>query len=415
MEAAELELPYLAIDEAAFAADPYPHFAEARERHPWLARSPYGYVINEYHAMRELMRNEANFRMPHRHIVEVMGATGTPWGNFIHETIQAADEADHKRIRDVVAPAFTPRAANQQRQLMARVIARQLDQWVPLGGGVMRFDFEEFAAAFPITVFCEMVGASPDVVPGIRRSMEAIGAAFSMDKKLLPRLQEAVDQMQGFVEALVADRRAGRRLHPDPDLLDALLAGVDSGRLSDKELFNLLIFLFVAGYDTSKNVLTLTMYRMIEEPDIYRRCAEDLCYAKKVIEESFRYANPVTSSRVVEHDFTYRDVHFPKDVQLFFPWSMATRDPRAVDDPETFDPFRAQTNTHLSFGLGPRICLGRYIALAQLEEGLHLIAQRILRPRLAGAVGWRHFPGTWGLRGLPIEFDTAEENAAAQP
>ena len=414
MEAAELELPYLAIDQASFAANPYPHFAEAREQHPWLARSPYGYVINDYFAMRELMRKEEYFRMPHAHIVEVMGATGTPWGNFIHETIQAADEATHKRIRDVVAPAFTPRAANQQRALMARVIARLLDQSAPRGAGTLSFDFEEFAANFPITVFCEMVGASPDVVPGIRKSMEAIGAAFSMDSALLPRLQEATHQMQGFVEELVAERRAGRRLDPEPDLLDALIGAVDSGKLSDGELFNLLIFLFVAGYDTSKNVLTLTMYRMIEEPDIYRRCAEDRDYCRKVVEESFRYCNPVTSSRVVEHDLVYRDVHFPKDVALFFPWSMATRDPRAIDDPETFDPLRAQTNTHLSFGLGPRICLGRYIALAQIEEGLHLIARRILRPRLAGAVGWRHFPGTWGLKGLPIEFETVEETVEAE-
>ena len=94
------------------------------------------------------------------------------------------------------------------------------------------------------------------------------------------------------------------------------------------------------------------------------------------------------------------------------PFSVATRDPRAVENPEAFDPDRKQTNTHLSFGLGPRICLGRYIALAQIEEGLHLIAQRILHPRLAGEMGWRAFPGTWGIKGLPIEAEALEAVAA---
>ena len=131
-----------------------------------------------------------------------------------------------------------------------------------------------------------------------------------------------------------------------------------------------------------------------------------------MVEETFRYHSVATSPRVVEHELIYRDVLFPKDASIFFPWSVATRDPRAVDDPESFDPSRAQTHGHIGFGLGPRICLGRYIALAQIEEALHLIAQRILNPRLVGPIDWRPFPGTWGLKGLPIEFDTIGEPAS---
>ena len=413
MEAAELELPFLAMDDAAFCADPLPHFAAARAAHPWLARSPDGYVITDYFAIRELMRDESKFAMPHRSIVSAMEAEGTPWGEFIVTSIQGQTDDVHKRLRDILQPAFTPRAANRQRALMARVIARLLDQWAPRGAGTLSFDFEEFAASFPITVFCEMIGASPDVVPGIRSSMEAIGVGFSMNRALLPRLQEAIGLMQRFADDLVAARRAGERRHPEPDLLDELIASVDSGKMADSELNNLLIFLFVAGYDTSKNVLTLIMYRMTEEPEVYARCAESVEYCRKVVEEAFRYLNPVTSARAVKQDFTYRDVNFAAGDFLFLPFSMATRDPRAVEDPESFDPERKQTNTHLSFGLGPRICLGRYIALAQIEEGLHLIAQRILNPRMAGPVGWRAFPGTWGLKGLPIEFDAAEQEVQA--
>jgi cytochrome P450 len=53
------------------------------------------------------------------------------------------------------------------------------------------------------------------------------------------------------------------------------------------------------------------------------------------------------------------------------------------------------------------MCLGQHIARAQIEEGLHLIAQRLRNPRRAGPSGWRPFFGTWGMRGLPIEFDPA--------
>jgi cytochrome P450 len=413
MEAAELDLPHLPMDDPAFCADPLPHFEAARARHPWLAKSPDGFVITDYFAIRELMRDESKFAMPHHSIVDAMGARGTPWGDFIVTSIQGQTDDAHKRLRDIVAPAFTPRAANRQRELMARVVDRLLDEWAPRGAGTLRFDFEEFSSNFPITVFCEMIGASPDVVPGIRSSMEAIGQGFSMNRELLPKLQDAIGVMWRFAEHLVANRRSGQRRNADPDLLDDLIGAVDSGQMRDEELYNLLIFLFVAGYDTSKNVLTLIMYRMVDEPEIYARCAEDKDYCRKVVEEAFRYLNPVTSARAVTQDFTYRDVHFEAGSFLFLPFSMATRDPRAVENPEAFDPDRKQTNTHLSFGLGPRICLGRYIALAQLEEGLHQIARRILRPRLAGPIGWRPFPGTWGIRGLPIEAEAAGKEAVA--
>ena len=51
---AELDLPHVAMDDPAFAADPLPRFEEARQKHPWLAKSTYGVVITEYTAMRDL-------------------------------------------------------------------------------------------------------------------------------------------------------------------------------------------------------------------------------------------------------------------------------------------------------------------------------------------------------------------------
>ena len=60
------------------------------------------------------------------------------------------------------------------------------------------------------------------------------------------------------------------------------------------------------------------------------------------------------------------------------------------------------------FGLGAHMCLGQHIARAQIEEGLHLISHRLLNPKTTGAQGYRPFPGTWGIRGLPITFDLAD-------
>ena len=71
------------------------------------------------------------------------------------------------------------------------------------------------------------------------------------------------------------------------------------------------------------------------------------------------------------------------------------------------DRFALFSKRHVAFGMGEHICLGQFIARAQIQEGLHLIAQRIRNPRRVGPSAWRPFYGVWGLRGLPIEFDPA--------
>ncbi len=400
----ELTLPYLPMDEASFAENPWPHLAEAREGHPWLATCPFGFVVHQYGAMRDLLGMDRNLRGAYESVVDIMAARGTPWGRFQLESLLAQTGDAHQRIRRVLAPAFTPQQANRHRALMAKVIAELLDEWAPRP----EFDFEDFAAMFPITVFCGLVGAPASVIPGLRASLEAFGLSMSMDKALLPRLVAATETLDAFVQELTEQRRKAPHGPDEQDLLDILIRTQDEGGLSDRELYDLLIFLFVAGYDTSKNALTLLMNFLIEKPDLYRRCGEDLGFARKVMEESFRHLTTSTIPRLVTQAFEYRDVEIPEGTLLFFPVSVSGRDPTAIPDPETFDPERDSTGKkHIAFGQGVHICLGQFIARAQIEEGLHQIARRLHNPRRTGPSAWRPFFGVWGLKGLPFAHDPA--------
>jgi len=204
-EIAELDLPHLAMEQDWFAADPAPQFAAARARHPWLATSIYGYVVTSFPAMRELVAMETKvLRTAYDEMVESMGALDTPWGTFQQHHILAANGADHERLRRVLAPAFTPRQANRHRPLMRAVISQLLDEWVPKGA----FDFEEFASWFPITVMCRMIGASPEIIPSMRSSLEALGLSVSMDMRALAAMQDATVLMEDVCTKLVAERDA---------------------------------------------------------------------------------------------------------------------------------------------------------------------------------------------------------------
>lgn len=399
----EMTLPQLPIEDPRFGEDPFSKFSEARRQHPWLAKCAYGYVVTGYTAIRDLLSMDDKMRGPYDVVFDLMNARGSRWARFQEESLLALWGEPHQRIRDVLAPMFTPRAANQRRDLMRQMIAKLLDEWVPKRA----FDFEEFASYFPITVMCRLIGASPEVIPEMRSSLETLGLSLNLIPNFLPKLEQAVEFMETYLDRLVAERRAGKRVSAEPDLLDALIEARDGGGLSGQQMTSFLIFLFVAGYDTSKNVLTMIMDTLIGRPGIYDRCAVDKEYCRKVVAESLRFRNPGNSARLVNEEFVYRDVLFPKDTMLFLPNSISGRDPHAVSDPDTFDPERPQENRHLAFGRGMHMCLGQYIARAQIEEGLHLIAQRLKNPKLAGKSGTRPFPGTWGLKGLPIEFTPA--------
>jgi cytochrome P450 len=399
----ELKLPYLPFEESSFAANPWPHFKAARKEHPWLATCAFGYVVHGYDAIRHLLWQDDHMQGAYNEVVDIMEADGTPWGRFQRESLLAQNGESHRRIRDVLAPAFTPRQANVHRTLMRRVVADLLDEWAPKGA----FDFEEFASYFPIGVMCSLIGAPREAIPDLRASMEAFGLSMSMDKAHLPALQKATAVLDDFAQKLVAERRAIDRSGEEKDLLDILLPSVDNGGLSERELYDLLIFLFVAGYDTSKNALTLMMDVLIDRPEIYQRCARDLEFCRKVSEENFRYATTSTIPRVVTSETSYEGVTIPAGTLLFFPISISGRDP-VIANGEDFDPERSLDKKHLTFGLGVHMCLGQYIARAQIEEGLHQIARRLANPRRAGPSGWRPFFGVWGLKGLPIEFDPVD-------
>lgn len=404
----ELDLPYLPMEDAAFASNPWPYLAEARARHPWLAKGAFGHVVHQYKAIQDLLRLDGPMQSAYGGIVEAMDARGTPWGDWTERHLLAAQKDQHLRIRNVLAPKFTPRQANQNRDLMRTVIGELLDEWTPKGA----FDFEEFASYFPITVMCTLIGADTGAIPSLRASLEALGLSASMQREHVTALQRAFVHIDGFGQGLVAERRAGNRLRPGRDLLDDLLEAVDNGGLAERELYDLLVFLFVAGFDTSKNMLTLIMDRMIDHPAQYARCATDVDYCRKVMEEALRFNSPATIPRMTTQDVVYRDVTIPAGTSLFFPVSIAGRDPTAVPDPDSFEPIREKQNRHMAFGMGMHICLGQFIARAQIQEGLHLIAQRIRQPQRAGPSGWRPFYGVWGMRGLPISFMPAEAIAA---
>ena len=399
---ADLDLYDLPIGAQSFANDPDPYMIAAREKHPWLAKSPFGIVITEYSACVEILLMDDKLETPAAHIVEIMGGEGTNWARFEVECLIARDRADHDRIRSSVRIAFSPRAVLSHRERIQEVVLALLDEWAPKA----HFDFEAFASRFPVAVMFGLIGVPLERIAEVKDWLEIVGQSFSLDRALFPQIRKGFDELWQFVDGVVKERGiSGSR--NDPDLLDALIAAESEGRVTATELRDLLLFLFVAGYDASKNQLSHIMNLMLDRPEEWRRCADDRDFCDKVVDEALRHSGVATSYRNVGDDVECRGVTFPRGTMLIFPMGIVCRYSGPFENRLAFDPERTNANRHTAFSRGMHNCLGMHLARLQIAEGLHLVAQRLKNPRRDGELVWRLFPGVWGPKHLPIAFDPA--------
>ena len=398
------QLPTLPMESKEFSANPDPWIEAARAQHPWLGRFSAGYVVYGYDATVDLFADEdENLTSGYGAIADLYGERDSLWGRFMSGgTLSATDGETHKRLRDSVAFAFTPRRANQARGLMQRVITELLDDWAPRG----EFDFAIFASYFPVTVLCGLLGVSAERVTSMRNALENQVKSLNLDLASKPLLMAGWDTLWAFANEVIEEREKQGKLDEEA-LLDLLIAIKNAGHMDETELRFMLITLLVGGFDSSKNLLTLTMHNLIDRPEIYQRCAADFDFCRKVVEESFRYSAVISKYRQAVRDFTYKDHQFKKGDVIVLSTTLANRDPAVFPNPENFDPERENARRNVTVGRGPHMCLGQHIAKAQVQEGLHLITKRLRNPRRTGEVQWRTMLGVRGLYSLPIAFDPA--------
>jgi cytochrome P450 len=357
-------------------------------------------MVHGYQAAQELLVMDDKLAAGFGGIVDFYDARGTLWGRFMEENILSRSGAAHARLRNSVREAFTPRQANAARPLMRQVISDLLDEWRAKGA----FDFAKFAACFPVAVMCALLGVSAERVKPLHAALENQMASITLNRDLKPTFMAGFETLWKFADELVANREAAGPVEEE-GLLDRLIAAKNAGGLDETELRFMLLTLLVGGFDTSKNMLTMMVYEMLDRPQAWARCAVDRDFCARVVEEMLRYSAIATVWREVVEAFEYDGVEFPKGALIAVALPLTGRDPAVFAEPARFDPERSHAQRHLAFGRGAHICIGMFIARSQLEEGLHLIAQRIANPRLAGEVTWRPVLGASGPQSLPIAFD----------
>ncbi len=393
----DLELPEFDYFDPDMRGERYHETVRALRERSWLAKSALAHVVLEREAASFFLRTK-QAAFPGKEIAEVFEIGDGPLREQIDRNILHLGGDDHRRLRNLVNPAFTARAADRWRGAMCGFI-EELAQPGP----------QDFVATvckpYPALTIATVMGAPREDAPRLAEWSNWIQRQFDGPTLMTERdrIERACAELYDYLHELLARKRAA----PSDDLISTLIAEErDGDRLSDVELVNLVLNVLVGGVDTTQSQLAHIVRLLAEHPDQYALVREDpATYAPRAVEEALRY-EPITpfTARITVEDVEYRDVLFPKGTIVLVAAVTANRD--GVEDGERFDLAADRDNAKpLTFGAGIHYCLGANLARAEMQEALLHLARTFSAIRLDGEPEFDTVPGIYGLTRLPVVLE----------
>ncbi len=382
-----------------YLADPAPHLAELREHDPVHLTLLGQWVLFRYDDVNRLLRDPSLSVDDHNieHFDEARLATAEAAFEGQRETrsMLGLDPPDHTRLRKLVSKAFTPSAIAGLRPMIEQMVDDMLDRIAAAGTADV---VHELAFPLPFDVISEMLG-----MPASDKDKIAEWSG-ALVKTLDPIISEeeiyAAAEGSRSMQALIAEIIEWKRANPTGDLLTALIAAEDDGdRLTADELADQVQLLFVAGHETTVNLIGTGLYELLRRPAVAAELRDDPDLDAPAVDELLRFVSPVQMSRrIALTDIEIRGKQIPKGSFVLAGLASANRDPdKFGPTADDLDLRRADAGQHVSFGGGAHYCLGASLAKLEAQIAIGRFLRRFPDVAIAGEPVWN---GRINLRGL---------------
>jgi cytochrome P450 len=387
-----------------FVADPYPAYAELRERTPVrYDEATDHWLVARYDDVNALLRDRRLGRTYlHQATHAEMGhpdppAWHAPFWDLINAGILDMEPPDHTRVRRLVSKAFTPRFVEGLRPRVQAI----MDGLVDAVAGAGEFDLIAVAEPLPVTVIAEMLG----VPEADRHHLRPWSADICKMYELNPSPEMQRDAVRASIEFGDYLRTLARERTDDPgdDLISRLTAVMDEGeQLTEDELVGTCVLLLNAGHEATVNSTLLGWWALFRHPDRLKELRADRSLLPTAIEELLRFDTPLQMfERWVLEPITVRGVEIARGAELGLLFGSANRDPDVFDEPDELDLSR-DPNPHLTFGAGIHFCLGAPLGRQELQISFATLMDRFPNLELVEEPRWKPNYIVRGLEGLRV-------------
>ncbi|WCP15925.1 6-deoxyerythronolide B hydroxylase (plasmid) [Sphingobium sp. AntQ-1] len=354
----------------AYKADPYRVYKDLREQAPVFQNPDGSWVIAGYDACSQILSDRKRVRSLPPETLDRFPPG--PSRDFTANAMSFLEGGDHQRVRGTMSAAFTASALAGMQTHIQAVCDELLNDLVQRES----FDFaEDFAGPFPLYVICSLLGVSRDQRELFRRAATAVtlGQEPGASLEIFAQADQACIELRKLLTRNIAEREGT----DGTDIISLLAPYQGTDRLSDDELINNLIFLLLAGHETTATLLAFGTYTLMDQPDLADQLRANPDLVPKVVEEFLRLHPPVQfTPRFTREEVVFGETVIPAGSQMTMLMGSANRDPSQFPNPDMVDLTRSNGMRHLTFVAGTHTCLGNNLARMEARTAFREILRR---------------------------------------
>ena len=320
----------------------------------------------------------------------------------------SVDPPQHLFDRRLINQAFSPATLLAMEGEITDLVNELIDRFVDQGEGDL---VPLFTVPVPLIVIARLLGLDEDKATAMRPTAEGVIHPSTPPGKI-DRPVEATPGHLYMQEVLQERRRlqaAGESL-PEDVITSLLTAELDGRKLTDEEMMGFMFFLFIAGSQTTTQLIGNLIYRLLQHPDQMELLMNNWDLLPNAVEESLRFDSPVNGlfrTNTVETQLHGKTL--PKDTKVICMFGAANVDPDFWgEDADKFDITRPyqQLKRHYAFGKGIHYCMGAPLARLEAKVAVKAILTRLKNLRLTGKPREIAAHVMHGVDSLPLAWNT---------
>jgi cytochrome P450 len=398
-------MQYSDFSNDAFFTNPYPLYDEMRAAGPLVKLSAGLYVTGRYSVVHDLLFDR-RFGKGIEAVVKARygeGVVDQPLFQMARHMLAGLNPPTHTRLRALLMKSFTARQIERFRVVSQDISHRLADALIASDEpDVIR----DFAFPLPMQIICTIMNISLDDAPMIKALTDNASSVLDVNIMSPEQLQKANDSVLELHRYFTALFEARRR-NPGDDLISQMVAAEEDGEvMTNEELFANVLLLFVAGHETTTNIIGNSLVSLHRHPEQLILATSNPAMLPNIIMECMRYETSVQSTmRVALEDLEFAGFQLARGDVVFVWLGAAHRDPEKFAEPGKLKIDRSFKDVKiLSFGGGLHFCLGARLASMEIEAALGTLFSRLPDMRITNLddLHWHKRSQVRGVEALKI-------------